>query len=107
MPWGTADSTATTDFQAELFERGQQRDVRVLEPGAYVVTSDEKLGDSYDSYQVNLEGKRYECSCYSHAYGDVRRRRICGHVREWSRSASSRSWRRWTAASRMKSCWVR
>ncbi|MFQ5524240.1 MAG: helicase C-terminal domain-containing protein [Acidimicrobiia bacterium] len=78
MPWGTSDAGG---FQAELFERGQQRAVRATETG-WIVEGSRKLSDSYDSYTVTLNGRRYTCSCYSHAYGEVRRRRICGHVKD-------------------------
>ena len=39
------------------------------------------LGDHYSLYIVSLtRGGRYECSCYSHAYGYVREYRICTHI---------------------------
>ena len=82
MPWGTTGTTETTDFQAELAERGQKREVRPAVTG-WTIVGNPKEGDSFDYYDVRLDTNgRYECSCYSHAYGDVRRRRICGHVRD-------------------------
>lgn len=94
MPWGTTDSTVEGEFQAELAERGQQREVRATtKPDIWFVTGDPKLGDTFDYYGVSLKGKRYECSCYAHAYGEVRRRRICGHVRDvivWRKNDTAR-----------------
>lgn len=78
MPWGTSGSTFVTD----LAEKGQQREVRRTN-GGWAVTGDPALSDHFDAYFVSLGGEgRYECSCYAHAWGDVRRRRICGHVRD-------------------------
>ena len=81
MPWGTTGTTEA-DFAAELAERGQKREVGLFGPGVWDVAGDSKLGDGFDHYIVRLDGQRYECSCYSHAYGNVRRQRICGHVRD-------------------------
>lgn len=81
MPWGTTGTTEA-DFAAELAERGQRRSVRPLAHDDWEVTGNSKEGDSFEFYYVSLHDERYECSCYSHAYGDVRRRRICGHVRD-------------------------
>ena len=81
MPWGTTGTTEA-DFAAELAERGQKREVRGLSHDGWEVTGNSGQGDAFEFYYVSLHGQRYECSCYSHAYGDVRRRRICGHVRD-------------------------
>lgn len=77
MPWGTSGST----FATELTDKGQQREVRWDTKG-WSVTGDPALSDHFDVYTVSLAGTHYECSCYAHAWGDVRRRRICGHVRD-------------------------
>jgi hypothetical protein len=38
------------------------------------------LGDSYSLYVVSLREGRYECTCFTHSYGYVRRARICTHI---------------------------
>jgi hypothetical protein len=38
------------------------------------------LGDSYGLYIVSLREGRYECTCFTHSYGYVRRARICTHI---------------------------
>ncbi len=92
MPWGTTGTTEA-DFAAELAERGQKREVRQLPHNDWEVTGNSKEGDAFEFYYVSLHDQRYECSCYSHAYGDVRRRRICGHVRDtiiWRKANGTR-----------------
>jgi hypothetical protein len=38
------------------------------------------LGDGYGLYVVSLREGRYECTCFTHSYGYVRRARICTHI---------------------------
>jgi hypothetical protein len=38
------------------------------------------LGDTHVVYTVWMEGGRYECSCFMHSYGYVRKARICTHI---------------------------
>lgn len=80
MPWGTQGSTS--DFATAIDDRGQRREVHQIGEKAWIVDGETNQGDTFESYEVSLWEGRYECSCYAHAYGDVRRRRICGHVRD-------------------------
>lgn len=68
-------------FRSSLVDRAQKRMVVDVD-GGWSVAGDPRLGDARDAYDVALDPDthRYVCSCYTSAYGDVRRKRICSHV---------------------------
>jgi hypothetical protein len=47
---------------------------------AWLVEGVPTLGDRHASYLVWLDGDKYRCTCFTHAYGYVRQARICTHI---------------------------
>jgi hypothetical protein len=46
----------------------------------WIVTGHVELGDNFPIYTVTLDGNSYSCTCYSHAWGGSRERRLCSHA---------------------------
>lgn len=83
-PETTADARVEAvkgKFRGSLVERAQKRTVTDAD-GRWFVAGDPRLGDTLDTYWVTLDpsGRRYMCSCYANAWGDVRQKRVCSHV---------------------------
>lgn len=66
-------------FRASLVARAKKRSV-VDSDGGWTIVGDQRLGDSYPSYAVSLDGRKYRCSCYQHDGGETRRHKVCSHV---------------------------
>lgn len=76
-----SDPIARVNAAFPHMERARKRLVREGANGGWVVFGDERLGDAYPQYLVELRGRAYECSCYAHSNGDVRRGMVCSHVK--------------------------
>lgn len=81
--WQTEDleSDITGKYGASLVSRARKR--KVVHPGPmahnrFMVLGDPKLGDAYDEYHVQFNGRTYRCSCRDHAHGQSRT--LCSHV---------------------------
>jgi Rad3-related DNA helicase len=58
--------------------RAKKRTGIQLTPTTFKVFGDPKLGDSFDSYDIRLEGTKYHCSCQQHRGGEYRH--LCSHI---------------------------
>jgi len=65
-----------------LKKRAEKRTVEQWGERAWRVLGERKLGDAYPEYIVTLPkgSRKYECTCYKHGQGDIRRRKMCSHV---------------------------
>jgi Rad3-related DNA helicase len=78
---GLSWTPTTTDIEDRLGSLGQRAKKRTgiqLTPTTFKVFGDTKLSDSYDSYDIELEGRLYHCSCQDHGYGQYRK--MCSHI---------------------------
>ncbi len=80
MPASWAPSAPDTieDRLGSLGERAKKRTGYQVTPNRFVVLGDSKLSDSYDTYDIVLEGTKYHCSCQTHAGGVFRK--MCSHI---------------------------
>jgi len=72
---------ASDDIETRLGSLGQRAKKRSgiqLSPTLFMVNGDPKLSDSYDHYEVKLNGTAYHCECQDHGYGEYRR--LCSHI---------------------------
>jgi ATP-dependent DNA helicase DinG len=69
-------------FTEQRMDRARKRSVHDAKPAGWVVVGNRALGDSRAVYSVvlNPDTKRYHCSCYDHANGESRARKVCSHV---------------------------
>jgi Rad3-related DNA helicase len=69
-------------FRRSIVERGMKRVDDVVDTGdnKWIVTGHVELGDNFPIYTVTLDGGAYSCTCYSHAWGESRERRLCSHA---------------------------
>jgi ATP-dependent DNA helicase DinG len=65
-----------------LKKRALKRTVEQMGPRAWRVLGSTKLSDAYPEYIITLpdDATKYNCTCYGHGMGDVRRRKMCSHV---------------------------
>ena len=65
-----------------LKKRAEKRTVEQWGKRAWRVLGERKLGDAYPEYVVTLAigETKYECTCYHHGQGHVRKRKMCSHV---------------------------
>lgn len=61
-----------------LGKRAKKRSGIQTGPTTYRVFGDPKLNDSFDDYDVKLEGDKYRCSCQEHRGGQYRS--MCSHI---------------------------
>ena len=68
--------------KSSLRKRAEKRTVEQVGERAWLVHGNKKLGDAYPDYLVELkdDSTKYDCACYRHGRGDVRRRKMCSHV---------------------------
>ena len=80
--WETVDDDAGPFAGTSLRKRAEARTVEQIGIRTWKVLGEDKFSDSYNEYLVRLpEGERkYDCDCYHHGRGDVRRRKMCSHV---------------------------
>jgi Rad3-related DNA helicase len=60
-----------------LGKRAKKRSGIQVTATTFRVFGDPKLSDAYDTYEVELEGHQYHCSCQDHGYGEYRK--MCSH----------------------------
>lgn len=77
VSWDLVDDSIETRL-GSLGQRAKKRTGFQTTPTNFVVLGDPKLSDSYDTYDVKLNGDTYECSCQSHSYGEYRK--MCSHI---------------------------
>ena len=65
-----------------LKKRAEKRTVEQIGERAWQVLGSSKLSDAYPEYIITLPtgATKYDCTCYGHGMGDVRRRKMCSHV---------------------------
>lgn len=61
-----------------LGKRAKKRSGMQLTPTTFRVFGDPKMGDSFESYDVRLEGIKYTCACQEHRGGQYRS--LCSHI---------------------------
>jgi len=69
-------------FRPSIVERGLKRIDDVVAAGIdrWTLSGRPELGDNFPIYTVNLNDEFYSCTCYSHAWGGSRERRLCSHA---------------------------
>ncbi len=82
--WETVDEDDGPFAGTSLRKRAEKRTVEQIGERTWRVLGEDSLNDAYHEYLVHLpegDGKRkYDCECYHHGQGDVRRRKMCSHV---------------------------
>ena len=74
----TVSEPSLPNVKDTLNKRSMKRKGYKAGPNFWIVLGDHKLGDHYESYEVRLEGKYYNCSCQGHMGGDYRK--YCSHI---------------------------
>jgi len=69
-------------FRPSIVERGLKRigDVVAAGEDKWTLSGRPELGDNFPVYTVSLNSGTYSCTCYSHAWGGSRERRLCSHA---------------------------
>lgn len=75
--WAPAPE-AIEERMGTLGKRAKKRSGIQIDNILFRVFGDPKLGDSFDSYDVTLDGSTYHCACQNHRGGEYRH--VCSHI---------------------------
>lgn len=95
------ESTLTAEYpdpdpnsKSPLVKRAEKRVVRHVTGKHWVVVGDEKLGDSFDSYNVAHDDAGYHCDCFKRRQAHGARKKMCSHAMAvvlWRRKGENRA----------------